>query len=127
MTEAPKLSESQVAEALKALPEWSEAGESLQRTFQFLDFVTAMKFVSAIAAHAEQVQHHPDILIRYNRVTLTYATHDAGGITQKDFDAARASDAAAALLPGPAPRPAPPLPASAPAASTGKPRGMKRR
>jgi 4a-hydroxytetrahydrobiopterin dehydratase len=55
-----------------------------------------MAFVDEIAAHAEAVQHHPDILIRYSRVTLSLSTHDAGGITDKDFDFAAKADAIAA-------------------------------
>jgi 4a-hydroxytetrahydrobiopterin dehydratase len=56
-----------------------------------------MAFVQAVAAHAEAVQHHPDILIRYSRVTLSLSTHDAGGITEKDFDFARAADGLARI------------------------------
>ena len=87
-----KMSEAQVADALKAAQDWSQVGETIQRTYQFKDFVAAMKFVNAVAEAAEAAQHHPDILIRYSRVTLTLATHDAGGITSKDFDLAKRSD-----------------------------------
>jgi 4a-hydroxytetrahydrobiopterin dehydratase len=87
-----KLSEGQVAEALKAVPEWSLVGEAIQRTFQFEDFVAAMRFANGVADAAEAANHHPDMLIRYNLVTLTLATHDAGGITQKDFDLAGTVD-----------------------------------
>src|SRR5690348_16569873 len=88
-----KMAESQVETALKASPEWSLVGDSIQRTFQFKDFITAMRFVNAVADAAESAQHHPDILIRYSRVTLTLATHYAGGITDKDFALAKKSDA----------------------------------
>lgn len=91
-----KLPDTDVAARLDALPEWSQPGEEIQRTFGFADFAAAMAFVERIAAHAEAVQHHPDILIRYGRVTLSLATHDAGGITEKDFDFARAADGMAA-------------------------------
>lgn len=84
-----KLSEDQVSQALVDQPNWSEINNAIQRTFQFADFVAAMKFVNLIADHAEQVQHHPDILVRYNKVTLTLSTHDAGGISNYDFDFAR--------------------------------------
>jgi 4a-hydroxytetrahydrobiopterin dehydratase len=87
-----KMSDAQVTDALKSAPEWSLVGEAIQRTFQFKDFVVAMRFVNAVAEAAEAAQHHPDILIRYSRVTLTLATHDAGGITGKDFDLARKAD-----------------------------------
>ncbi len=87
-----KLSEEQVAAGLKAHPAWVELNGEIQRTFEFEDFLGAMKFVNSVAKYAEDAQHHPDILIRYNKVTLSVSTHDAGGITQKDFDLAEASD-----------------------------------
>ena len=87
-----KLSEEAIASSLKDVPEWSETGEQLQRTFQFDDFKAAMGFVQRIADYAEQQQHHPDILIRYNKVTITVSTHDAGGITTNDFALAKAAD-----------------------------------
>ncbi len=80
-----KLSEDAVKAKLEDLDQWSEMNGSIQRTFQFKDFVEAMKFVNKAADHAEEVQHHPDILIRWNKVTLTLSTHDAGGISEKDF------------------------------------------
>ena len=62
------------------------------RTYAFADFRAAMSFVNAVAESAERVQHHPDILVRYSKVTLTLSTHDANGITTKDFDFAREAD-----------------------------------
>ena len=91
-----KLADSDVARRLKTLSEWSQPGEEIQRTYRFKDFVQAMAFVERIAERAEAVQHHPDILIRYSRVTLSLSTHDAGGITEKDFDFAAAADKLAA-------------------------------
>lgn len=87
-----KMSDSQVKTALEAAPEWSLVGETIQRTFHFSDFTGAMAFVGQIAGAAEERQHHPDILIRYNKVTLTLATHDAGGITTSDFELAKTAD-----------------------------------
>lgn len=87
-----RLSDEQVMQALVALPEWSHVGEAIQRTFILKDFVQAMAFVNKIAAEAERVQHHPDLLIRYSKVTITLSTHDAGGITQKDMSLAAAID-----------------------------------
>ena len=95
-----KLSEAQINDALKGAPDWALVGEAIQKTYQFRDFLTAMKFVDTVADAAEHSQHHPDILIRYNRVTLTLATHDAGGITTKDFDLAKKSDQFATKFPG---------------------------
>ncbi|MFO0831173.1 MAG: 4a-hydroxytetrahydrobiopterin dehydratase [Phycisphaerales bacterium] len=102
-----KLNQDQIDQALAALPNWSQVGEAIQRTFDFENFIVAMKFVDKVAVAAEQVQHHPDILIRYKKVTLTYATHDANGITAKDFDAAANADQIAAAVQPPRPRPAP--------------------
>lgn len=87
-----KLTESEVTEHLQERASWTNASNAIQRTFQFKDFVAAMRFVNSCADHAEEVQHHPDLLIRYNKVTLTLSTHDAGGVTQKDFDFAAFAD-----------------------------------
>ena len=87
-----KLSTEQVTEYLDGLPEWSLNGDSLQRTFSFDDFVGAMAFANRIADVAQQMRHHPDIMIRFNKVTLTLTTHDAGGLTEQDFSLARATD-----------------------------------
>ena len=104
-----KMTESQVTEALVANPEWTETGGAIQRTYQFKDFVDAMKFVNQVAEAAETAQHHPDILVRWNKVTLTLSTHDAGGITQRDFELASKSDAFYVKS-----SPASPLPKAAP-------------
>ncbi len=94
-----KLSDAEIQVELKNVPEWSLVGETIQRTFQFPDFLTAMRFVNQAAEAAEADQHHPDILIRYNKVTLTLSTHDAGGITAKDFSLAKKVDTMIAAIP----------------------------
>ena len=66
----------------------------IERTFVFRDFVASMKFVNQVAAEAERTQHHPDIKILYSKVTLGFSTHDAGGITDKDFAGAAFADTA---------------------------------
>lgn len=87
----PPLSAAEIATRLKSLPDWkSESGE-LTRTFAFKDFVASLAFVNKIGAAAEKAGHHPDIDIRYNCVRLALVTHDAGGITAKDFDLAAAA------------------------------------
>lgn len=88
-----KLSAKQATERLLRLPEWSRLGDSIQRTYDFPDFLRSMAFVNRVAERAEAVQHHPDILVRYGKVTLTLSTHDAGGLTAKDFDLAADCDA----------------------------------
>jgi 4a-hydroxytetrahydrobiopterin dehydratase len=79
------LTSSEVDVALQTLPGWANTGGSIQRVFQFDDFVRAMEFVNRIAAAAETANHHPDILINYNKVTLTLVSHDSGGVTQRDI------------------------------------------
>ncbi len=88
------LSENEIKNRLGDLPEWTEASGSIQRTYQFDDFNASMSFVNTVADLAEAAQHHPDILIRYAKVTLTLSTHDAGGITEKDFALAKKADEA---------------------------------
>lgn len=83
-----KMDEGAVKTALESVPEWNEVGGEIQRTYQFDDFVQSMAFVNRVAEAAEAAQHHPDILVRYNKVTLTLSTHDAGGITKRDFELA---------------------------------------
>ncbi|MBU6414255.1 MAG: 4a-hydroxytetrahydrobiopterin dehydratase [Planctomycetes bacterium] len=89
---APKLNEAQIEKALTETPEWSHVGDTIQRTYAFGNFVDSMTFVGKVAREAEASQHHPDIMIRYNKVTLTLSTHDSGGITVKDFTLAKKAD-----------------------------------
>lgn len=79
------LKASQIKTALAKVPEWKKRGATIARTFQFKDFVAAVKFVYAVAKLAEKAWHHPDIDIRWNKVTLTLTTHSEGGLTEKDF------------------------------------------
>lgn len=84
----PPLSQQESESRLKQLPGWKiEAGE-LVKTFEFKDFRGSLRFVNAVGELAEKAGHHPDIDIRYNRVRLALITHDAGGITEKDFELA---------------------------------------
>ena len=83
-----KLSPKEINTALAASNGWLLQGGEIVRSFRFADFVEAMKFVNKVAEIAEAAQHHPDIHINWNQVTLNLSTHDAGGITQKDFDLA---------------------------------------
>lgn len=84
-----KLSATQIKTALAAVPDWKKQGNTITRTFQFKDFPAAIKFVNAVAKLAEKSWHHPDIDIRWNKVTLTLTTHDAGGLTERDFKLAK--------------------------------------
>lgn len=93
--EPTKLSDAEITEALAAVPSWARSGGQIERTYVFKDFLYSIAFVNRVAEYAERVQHHPDILIRWNKVTLSVHTHDCGGISSKDFDLAKAADAMA--------------------------------
>jgi 4a-hydroxytetrahydrobiopterin dehydratase len=88
----PKLSPTEIAALLHTYPNWQIESGVLTRTFQFKDFTVALTFVNQVGEQAEEAGHHPDIDIRYNRVRLGLVTHDAGGLTAKDFDLAAAID-----------------------------------
>ena len=79
------LSDAEIQKALQNLPGWKKKENAIERVFQFGDFVQAMDFVNQIAEAAEAVNHHPDIHISYNKVTLVLVSHDAGGVTQRDL------------------------------------------
>jgi len=87
-----KLSSQQIKTALATVPLWRRRGAVIQRTFVFKDFPAAIRFVNAVARRAEKAWHHPDVDIRWNKVTLALTTHDAGGLTEKDFALATVFD-----------------------------------
>jgi 4a-hydroxytetrahydrobiopterin dehydratase len=87
-----KLSPAQIKAALAEVPDWKKKAATISRTREFKDFAEAMKFVNAVEKIAERANHHPDIDIRWNKVTLTLTTHDEGGLTDKDFESARQFD-----------------------------------
>jgi len=87
-----KLEQDAVEQALADLEDWELEGDAITKTFRFHDFVGSVDFVNAVAEAAEGMQHHPDIDIRYNKVTLTLSTHSAGGLTRNDFELAREAD-----------------------------------
>jgi 4a-hydroxytetrahydrobiopterin dehydratase len=87
------LTEEALATELVTVPEWAHVGDTIKRTVTRADFRAAMLYVGAIAYLAEEADHHPDILVQWNKVTLTLSTHSAGGLTGNDFALARAIDA----------------------------------
>jgi 4a-hydroxytetrahydrobiopterin dehydratase len=87
-----KLSRSEAEQRLKGLDGWTLDGDAIRKQFTFADFPAAVQFVNRLVPEAEQADHHPDILINYKRVTLTYSTHSEGGLTVKDFAGAAAAD-----------------------------------
>jgi len=86
------LSNAEIVEKLKSMPEWSAAGNAIHKKFTFKSFMPAIAFVNRIAEAAEQANHHPDITINYSQVSISLSTHSEGGITQKDFQLAEALD-----------------------------------
>jgi 4a-hydroxytetrahydrobiopterin dehydratase len=81
---------------LKATPGWARAGQELMKTFSFPSFPAAIVFVQRVADAAERANHHPDIDIRYSKVTLKLSTHDAGGLTFRDTALAKEAETLAA-------------------------------
>lgn len=83
------LDEDAIARELAETPGWELAGKAIVRSLTFKDFAEAMAFVNRVAEVAEEENHHPDITIHWNEVTLTQSTHSAGGLTELDFRLAR--------------------------------------
>jgi 4a-hydroxytetrahydrobiopterin dehydratase len=90
-----RLTDTEVAARLKALPGWTLAGGKLHKGFTFHDFAGAWGFMSAVALVAEAMGHHPEWSNVWNRVTVDLTTHDAGGISALDFDLATRMEALA--------------------------------
>lgn len=87
------LSAQEVEAELAKAPSWRLEGKEITRTFAFKGFEDSIRFVNQAALEAERADHHPDILIQYNKVTLRLSTHDAGGLSTRDFTYAKAADA----------------------------------
>ena len=87
-----KLSQSEAEQRTKSLTGWTLEGDAIRKQFTFKNFLEAIAFLNRLAPAAEAADHHPDILINYKRVTLTWSTHSEGGLTDKDFDGAAAAD-----------------------------------
>ena len=88
----PVLEDRVVAAKMKSIPTWTLERGEIVRHCEFRNFIEAMQFVNSVAEMAEGAGHHPDIDIRYNRVRLALFSHDAGGLTERDFDLAAAID-----------------------------------
>ena len=83
------LSEEKINDELRGLEGWEQNGNEIIKQFKFKNFVESVGFVNKTAILAEKADHHPDILIQYNKVNLTLSTHSEGGLTEKDFNLAR--------------------------------------
>jgi 4a-hydroxytetrahydrobiopterin dehydratase len=88
------LTDQQAQSLLTSLPDWKIEDGELVRRFSFKDFRASLAFVNRVGELAESAGHHPDIDIRYNKVRLALVTHDAGGLTNNDFDLAAKADKA---------------------------------
>lgn len=85
---AEKLSDSEIANRIESLEGWTRDGDAIERSIEFDGFNEAIGFINRIAEYADAADHHPEIFNVYNQVDLTLTTHDAGGLTEKDFDLA---------------------------------------
>lgn len=85
---APVLSDIEIQRALGQLPGWSRRADVITKTYTMSTFPAGISFINRIATAAEAAQHHPDIDIRYTKITVALSTHDSGGLTQKDIDLA---------------------------------------
>jgi 4a-hydroxytetrahydrobiopterin dehydratase len=92
MSRPPRLADDEIKKRLADLPAWTIAGGKLRREFRFADFSEAFGFMARVALVAEKMDHHPDWSNVWNRVTVELWTHDAGGITDLDFELAQAMD-----------------------------------
>ena len=86
------LTSQEIEREMKSLQGWTHEGDLIQKQFTFAGFPQAVAFVTRLVPDAEAADHHPDITINYRRVTLSYSTHDEGGLTLKDFDGAKLAE-----------------------------------
>ncbi|MGN6608609.1 MAG: 4a-hydroxytetrahydrobiopterin dehydratase [Jatrophihabitans sp.] len=93
------LTDDQLAAALAERPGWTGSAAGLQRTIEFADFLTAVRFIDELAPHCERLDHHPDLRLSWRRVELTLVTHSTGGVTALDVELAAVVDDVAAALP----------------------------
>jgi 4a-hydroxytetrahydrobiopterin dehydratase len=96
MAKVEKMQNADIETRLAGLPGWGRQGDAISRRFTFSGFADAVAFVVRLGFEAESVDHHPDLLINYKRVMVTYSTHSAGGLTVKDFEGAAAANRLAA-------------------------------
>jgi 4a-hydroxytetrahydrobiopterin dehydratase len=87
--ETMALTQTEIEQKIQTIPQWQQQNQAITRTFEFKNFVEAIAFVNKLVKPAEAAKHHPDITISYNKVTVSLSSHEAGGITQQDFDLAK--------------------------------------
>ena len=89
MANTMPLTQTEIEQKMSTVPQWQQEGQTITRTFEFKNFVEAIDFVNKLVEPAETAAHHPDLAISYNKVTVSLTSHDAGGLTPKDFELAR--------------------------------------
>jgi 4a-hydroxytetrahydrobiopterin dehydratase len=93
---APRLPDTDLLDRLAGLPGWTHAGDRIEKTFRFPNYVRTMAFVNAVASIAHREDHHPDLGVHYDRCVVAWSTHSAGGVTLNDLICAARTDAIAA-------------------------------
>jgi len=88
----PKLLHAEAEQKIKSLSGWTLEGDAIRKQYTFKDFLEAIAFVNRLAPKVNAADHHPDILVNYKKVTLTFSTHSEGGLTDKDFLGAATAD-----------------------------------
>jgi 4a-hydroxytetrahydrobiopterin dehydratase len=89
------LSDAEIEERLTALSGWQRRDDAIEKSFKHQDFVGSVRFVDALVGPAEEMNHHPDVAISWDTVTVTISTHSEGGLTAVDFELAGKIDALA--------------------------------
>ncbi len=87
------MTDEEIQARLEELEGWERSGDSIRKQFRLDDFVGSVEFVNRLVAPAEEMGHHPDLEISWNKVTVSLSTHSQGGLTEADFDLAREIDA----------------------------------
>ncbi len=87
-----KLDRNEIQSKIKALDGWKLEGDSIKKQWKFNDFSESIAFINKVADLAEEHDHHPELFNVYNQVSLSFSTHDAGGLTEKDFKIAKEID-----------------------------------
>ena len=88
----PRLSDDEIDARLRERAGWERDGDAIRRVFELDDFKSSVEFVNRLTPVAEEMTHHPDLAISWNRVTVSVTTHSEGGLTESDFELARRID-----------------------------------
>jgi 4a-hydroxytetrahydrobiopterin dehydratase len=92
MARGTLLNDEEIRARLAEIPRWARNGNAITRTWTFDDFLSALAFINRVGALAEEANHHPDIFNSWATVTLSLTTHDASGLTERDFSLAKRID-----------------------------------